>query len=561
MFHQLNTNLGVFCVLQGNGSSSTQLKAQQEVRSQGICIKEAQKGYPWGPTTNGAFRAGSAMMPMRPPLQVQSPFNVTDERLRGIPTLLEGQVPPPPPGYNQGYVLAEKSVPALAGVKLGAPYEGSLKIPGQGLMQIPTMNAYWYPHNGPPFSSQQQQPQQQSQSTGWQNYTTSHSAPGAVSTMSHPAAVSVPRMGLNVDGTWSMSADGFPAASWSATANNSPVFTPFSIIPPLKPPFKKPPKLVLRQDGTAVEVKVSPNKNQSPSVSSDEIDGRQSMGIHSVQGQSTGHVGGAFLRNGQRPQREDRIPIVGSDCERGGRSPSEVQGTAFVAMQCSLALGDGCGPAGGGTCMKDTPKGGLSLAFRLGEKTLSTTTTEIRGERENPRIVPHQPPWPNHLAADDVDPQRFEAANNIILPAMKDGASQSQQGSGQQHRHSFTTLPTGHQNSPRDAGQDVHLATGTDGDGCGQSSTMPRMGSLSGKEVSEGCKQRSPTPVQDGSPKPLDQVEAVLRNGSPDAASPKCRSKPSMELAAVTTPTSSCPMSSSIPARPGEQVTVENMGP
>lgn len=526
-------------------------------------MKEAQKGHPWGPTTNGAFRAGPAMLPMRPPLQVQSPFNDMDERLQGIPTMLEGQVPPPPPGFNQGYVLAEKSVPALAGVKLGAPYESSLKIPGQGLMQIPTMNGTWYPHNGPPFSLQQQQQQQQQspQPAGRQNYM---SAPGAVSTMSHPAAAaasSMPRLGLTVDGTWSTSADGFSATSWSTTSNNSPVFTPFSIIAPLKPPFKKPPKLVLRQDGTAVEVKVSPNKDQSPSVLSGEIDGRHSLGIHYVQGQSTGHVGGAVLCNGQRSQREDQISILGLDCERG-HPPSEVRGTAFAAtLQCSLALGDGRGPAGGGMCMKDTPKGGLSLAFRLGEKTLTTTAAESRGERENPRVLPHQPPWPNHLVADNIEPQRFEASSTIILPAMKDGASQSQQGSGQQHRYSFMTLTTGHQNSPRDSGQDVHLATRTEGgDVYGQSSMLRRMESSSSKEVSEGCQQRSPTPVQDGLPKPLDQVEAVLQDSSPDACSPECRSKPSMESATVTPPTTSCAASSSIPARPQEQAAVENTG-
>ncbi len=319
---------------------------QQDSRNEGTWFQQQQQQpqqqHIWVHSAEGVYQAPPAAIGMLPAPQTYAPFKLTtNETMPLFPAAREGESLPAgftPPVYKQTYTLAAAAVP----VQLH-PYEGPIALPRQGLVVSAMNGAAWYSHTVPPV-----------QQGGWQPVNAFHADTGAI--YAFPAAAAPP-LAFNVDLVSS--------GSWT-TGDPGPPFSPFSVLQPPKAPFKKPPKLVLRQDGTKKEMKLlSPKTDHSPSVSSGE-----EVGMSSVKEQddtSQGEGGNPSLRShegqvgsanrafaGWVPKagvKREREQMVSPDQDREGkstsrtvaRSPAQGPLKSYGDEGCCLSDGSGSG--------------------------------------------------------------------------------------------------------------------------------------------------------------------------------------------------------------------------
>ncbi|BBN10336.1 hypothetical protein MPTK1_5g02730 [Marchantia polymorpha subsp. ruderalis] len=140
-------------------------------------------------------------------------------------------------------------------------------------------------------------------------------------------------IGLPMDGLRRNRED-HPGANWPA-GTVGPPFTTFSIVAPPKPPFKRPPKLVLTHDGTTMELKlVSPEKgglkvvqDKSFSGSSEEEQGDPSRTLERRENPSVD----AVPQNRPVKDRDDNTLVYQGGAvryPRGGKRERDERGTS-----------------------------------------------------------------------------------------------------------------------------------------------------------------------------------------------------------------------------------------
>jgi hypothetical protein len=453
------------------GSTLTRPQEQQYSKNEGTWFQEQQQQHTWAHSAEGVYQVAPAIG-IQPPPQTFAPFKITNETMMLFPASRDGAGAPSgfaPPVYNQAYTLAAAAVP----VQLH-PYEGPITLPGQGLVVSAMNAAAWYTHPVPPV-----------QQGGWQPVNAFQADSGTI--YAFPTTAATP-LAFNVD---------LSGGSWTAS-NSGPAFSPLTIVQPSKVPFKKPPKLVLRQDGTTKEVRhFSPKKDHSPSVSSGEEVGGSLKEKDNSQGEGNPYIRGYE----QQVSCANRafagwVPKAGAKREREQTDLADQEGEGKLTSRMAVktqygdetCVSDGSGSGSGETGVGNVINPGEYLSHLALTNRPGRILPAGNGECVNPSEPGMQQEQPSNAADRWNLPSTDECGN--VSDVNEDSKHHHQHCKALKPQHSSGTSDPG-QNS---TGESIALLESTSKTrSIVEESTVPDARDLSPKSH----KSSPPAPVQD----------------------------------------------------------------